>query len=806
MLSDLVGIDDMLEEVNFEGHMGEPLRPFEQLMACMPPSQANTLPEPYRWLMTSPDSPIREYYPTSFTVDMNGKRWPWEAVVLLPFIDASRLLECSRKVTNDMLSEDEIIRNSEGDPVVLTYDSTKEDVRMEAIESTSWHFDTEANPPAVFQPTLKPGITIPLPGLPTLGAAPIRSLWRKRLQIDIFGLKSRYKTACLEHSDAMPALPPLNILGQSLIGTTIWINYPYLTESFVTAVSDSTHNIRGKDSEPKRWNVKEVEAWVGRRDKIVKEYQQGQGLVGTGGIILSPNQKILLSVRPFQGIKKLEDGTTVKTFAKEEVEIPIVAALWEPSAVDLRMENIPSLLEKNPYKLKGERKSKRNDVSKIASSSAEKVLKPELKLAVEFGDALPETIDMPKGYPNDISMQPTASSRSKKKRQSRKSILPGPEISVSAAESNAAASIIFLPDDDKPFLSEKDSPKILPAEAPPPPEDTSLSLSFLPEDDPKKIFSSEALPTSENTSVAFLPHVHSKKIVPSNAISSLWKEVTSTSCEKLSISKDDSPKTISLEALNDIDIIPNFPQSSTQSIPKSDYVISPAKKIICVKASNAKWWESMPSKSKNDSTSLKYLGPTTNKASASSTRGFSTLQRLGQQNDVQGKGKAFMTKARNFNTMAAVHRRSTKLQVLAGTARGKVLALGVAAAAALVFGGGGASAVVARRLGVNVALFGHRQTSQRATSKPSGEFLLGGSRDSLNAGTEYWLHEGYHHAPPSSLANENLDTVPPLEFAHGTTTLSFVFQGGVICAVDSRASLGNFVGSKTVQKVLPINS
>ena len=49
-------------------------------------------------------------------------------------------------------------------------------------------------------------------------------------------------------------------------------------------------------------------------------------------------------------------------------------------------------------------------------------------------------------------------------------------------------------------------------------------------------------------------------------------------------------------------------------------------------------------------------------------------------------------------------------------------------------------------------------------------------------------------------------TVPPLEFAHGTTTLSFIFDGGIVVAVDSRASIGNFVGSKTTQKVLPINN
>jgi hypothetical protein len=49
-------------------------------------------------------------------------------------------------------------------------------------------------------------------------------------------------------------------------------------------------------------------------------------------------------------------------------------------------------------------------------------------------------------------------------------------------------------------------------------------------------------------------------------------------------------------------------------------------------------------------------------------------------------------------------------------------------------------------------------------------------------------------------------SAPPLEFAHGTTTLSFAFKGGIIAAVDSRASMGQFVGSKTTQKVLPVSS
>merc|ERR1711871_751670 len=44
-----------------------------------------------------------------------------------------------------------------------------------------------------------------------------------------------------------------------------------------------------------------------------------------------------------------------------------------------------------------------------------------------------------------------------------------------------------------------------------------------------------------------------------------------------------------------------------------------------------------------------------------------------------------------------------------------------------------------------------------------------------------------------------------LDFAHGTTTLGFKFKGGVIIAVDSRASMGNYISSQTVKKVIEIN-
>eukprot|EP00008_Paramoeba_atlantica_P003191 CAMPEP_0201493198 /NCGR_PEP_ID=MMETSP0151_2-20130828/36268_1 /ASSEMBLY_ACC=CAM_ASM_000257 /TAXON_ID=200890 /ORGANISM="Paramoeba atlantica, Strain 621/1 / CCAP 1560/9" /LENGTH=273 /DNA_ID=CAMNT_0047880401 /DNA_START=58 /DNA_END=879 /DNA_ORIENTATION=+ len=49
------------------------------------------------------------------------------------------------------------------------------------------------------------------------------------------------------------------------------------------------------------------------------------------------------------------------------------------------------------------------------------------------------------------------------------------------------------------------------------------------------------------------------------------------------------------------------------------------------------------------------------------------------------------------------------------------------------------------------------------------------------------------------------DAPKAIEFAHGTTTLGFAFQGGVVIAVDSRATRGPQISSQSVKKVIEIN-
>lgn len=49
------------------------------------------------------------------------------------------------------------------------------------------------------------------------------------------------------------------------------------------------------------------------------------------------------------------------------------------------------------------------------------------------------------------------------------------------------------------------------------------------------------------------------------------------------------------------------------------------------------------------------------------------------------------------------------------------------------------------------------------------------------------------------------DTLKSRSF-HGTTTVAFRFARGVVCCVDSRASLGSFVGSYATEKAIPVSA
>jgi 5'-3' exoribonuclease 2 len=116
--------------------LGKPFQPFEQLMGVFPASRLvhvctcdrcvdvrfgsrQHIPAVFHSLMTDEDSPIIDFYPTSFEIDMNGKRMAWQGVALLPFIDQKRLLD-AMAAHYPKLTEDEVRRNTWGNNAIFT--------------------------------------------------------------------------------------------------------------------------------------------------------------------------------------------------------------------------------------------------------------------------------------------------------------------------------------------------------------------------------------------------------------------------------------------------------------------------------------------------------------------------------------------------------------------------------------------------------------------------------------------------------------------------------------------------------------
>jgi 5'-3' exoribonuclease 2 len=71
------------------------------------------IPKAFQPLMVDEDSPIIDFYPPTFEIDMNGKKLAWQGVALLPFIDEQRLLEAMSAEYHN-LTEEEIQRNRPG--------------------------------------------------------------------------------------------------------------------------------------------------------------------------------------------------------------------------------------------------------------------------------------------------------------------------------------------------------------------------------------------------------------------------------------------------------------------------------------------------------------------------------------------------------------------------------------------------------------------------------------------------------------------------------------------------------------------
>ena len=356
MASDLA---DGLGELTARFDYGVPFRPFEQLLAVQPPQSSALLPEPFRWLMTAPHSPLASFFPDELKVDFEGKRNDWEGVVLLPFLDEHLLKQCIASVPASKLTEAQIARNKPGSLVVFRHapDGTGtvastlprafpglHPCKSEAFESM---------PPGEFPvnrkcfggtdcllPGVQTGVKRP-PGFPTMHTLACRGDL-KSAGVNVFGTASKKESlilkvakggdeALLDTEDGSRDVSSAAAYAH-LVGRRVHIGWPYLREAAVTAVSDRREKILARGQRAPHG----ASEWGAAAQKTSHELLVTRG-VDCGAVAVT------IHCRACEGLVRHPDGSLQKRFGKTDNAVPAQLVLAADPNPSPRLAERPAL-------------------------------------------------------------------------------------------------------------------------------------------------------------------------------------------------------------------------------------------------------------------------------------------------------------------------------------------------------------------------------------------------------------------------------------------------------------------------------
>ncbi|KAK8047037.1 5'-3' exoribonuclease 1 [Apiospora saccharicola] len=305
-------------DVDFQ--LGQPFRPYEQLMGVLPDRSKSIVPAVYHPLMTDPKSPIIDFYPRDFELDMNGKKMEWEAVVKIPFIDEKRLLS-AMATKNDLLSADEKARNDFGVSLKFTYDPTT---------------------PAVTYPSSMVGVFPDIPGcqcveniydLPTADGAKLYRGLLDNAKLNIEALAGFPSLATLPYSASLD-YHGVNVFqqdsrNQSMVvtlsdvemrssietaklklGQRCHVGYPFLQEAKIVSVQDRDYEYSlGADNQPVQRHLdgSEMQTWQKKAAHAGNFYSKRLG------IVIGPIE-VMVQVDMLKGLVKTKEGALIKEY------------------------------------------------------------------------------------------------------------------------------------------------------------------------------------------------------------------------------------------------------------------------------------------------------------------------------------------------------------------------------------------------------------------------------------------------------------------------------------------------------------
>lgn len=203
-------------------------------------------------------------------------------------------------------------------------------------------------PKYVFEPKLLPGTILPYPGFPSLNVIPIRSFELVPIGLNCFGTASKYHSIVLTMHE-MPALPLLEELAPSILGKSVFVNWPMMHEARVIGISDHSKEIRltkKGGTKVTKWSELAASRWEKESELMTHVYYSGNGIPGAGGLQIN-EVKVRLLVNPLQGMKTIPStGATKKVFGSGEADVPMQLALWQAPVQD------PRFIERGPVSLK----------------------------------------------------------------------------------------------------------------------------------------------------------------------------------------------------------------------------------------------------------------------------------------------------------------------------------------------------------------------------------------------------------------------------------------------------------------------
>ncbi|KAF5378954.1 hypothetical protein D9757_008738 [Collybiopsis confluens] len=352
-----------ITQLNFDFDLGQPFKPYEQLMGVLPVASKEHIPSAYHDLMTNPLSSITDFYPTDFETDLNGKKADWEAIVKIPFIDEKRLLAAMR-TKEHLLTSSEKERNTFGNSLRFTF-------RGLNAEPTEYPSSLPGFFPPIYRcmcetetfdlPTLDPDLGLSLvtglvngvltgpsalSGFPSLNTLPHTHTVLGYHHVNVHGTESRNQSVVVHVRNIHDGRKTEDV-GKEMLGNRTFIGWPFLSEGMVVAVSDELFRYEkvqvgmpGRGAEKvlgTPHNQHGLGLWKSKADRIESVYSKRFGVV-TGPV------EVLLHVRPLKGLKRMEDGSFVKDYEgmEKETEVAVQMVVSSVGAEDPRYTERPA--------------------------------------------------------------------------------------------------------------------------------------------------------------------------------------------------------------------------------------------------------------------------------------------------------------------------------------------------------------------------------------------------------------------------------------------------------------------------------